>query len=268
MEVRDIQISQIKVGEHEQRIDEDDPGLAELAASIDRIGILVPLILEKKGDSFHLVSGHRRILAATRVGLSTVPCIITDSSKSSPSEITFAENFFRKDLSPVELACALRDCYTNAIMTVAEMAVGFHKTEHWVHSMIAIADWPGEVLEAVHTKKLSVSAAANLVLIRDDTYREFLVRQAVENGATARATAAWLQAERSMLPPEAAVNAPPVPMGAPAAPLVPQAPCLCCSQLFMVNEMSHVPICGPCIQILRAVGASGGVKSLTPMQPE
>ena len=267
LEIVEIPIERIKVGEHGQRIAIDDEAIAGLAASIGRVGVLVPLIVEEKGDTLQLVSGHRRLLAATRVGLSTVPCIIKDSTKADSHEITFAENFFREDLSPVELAGAMKDCLVNEIMTVTELAAGFHRSEHWVNSMVAIADWPSDVLGAIHEKVISVSAASNLAMVTDESYRFFLLRNAVEQGATARTTAAWLPAWRSVQPPEEAIKAEPVPAGHVQQPLVPQAPCLCCSQLFEVNQMSHVPVCGACIQLLRIAGASGGVQSMTPTPP-
>lgn len=253
-EVGQIPIDDIKVGEHAQRIDAEDPDTVELAASIRRVGIINPLVVVRDGDELHLLAGHRRLVAACLAGLKVVPCFIRPSEKDVDAEISFAENFFRKDLSPVELAAALKDCLTKETMTIQQLAAGFHKSEHWVHSMIAIADWPDDVLEALHNEQFSVSAAHNLACVTEPDYRAFLVRNAVESGATARTTAAWLQAWRSMAPPEEAITAEPVAAGTPRVPLVPQAPCLCCSQLFMVNKMSHVPICGGCIQVLRQVG--------------
>jgi len=255
-EIVHIPIGKIVVGEHEQRLQAQDSGIDELAASIRRLGVLVPLIVVRKGGDYRLVAGHRRIHAAGKAGLSAVPAIVRDSNVAEEAEVTFAENFFRKDLSPVELACALRDCLDDELMTVKELAAGFHRSEHWVAQMIAVAGWPPDVLEVIHEGVLSVSAAHNLAMVIDDSYRVFLVRNAVEQGATARTTAAWLQAWRAMQPPEEAVTAEPVPAGPVPVPMVPQAPCLCCAQLFKVNEMSHVPVCGACIQIIRQVGMS------------
>ena len=252
--IQEVPIRQIKAGDHEQRLAEEDDQLDGLAASIRRLGVLTPLILEKKGDTFQVVCGHRRLLAATRVGLSTVPCIIKSGVEVDAGEVTFAENYFRKDLSPVELACALKDCLDREQMTVRELADGFHKSEHWVHSMIAIGGWPADVQEAIHVKAISVAAASNLALVTDEDYRNFLLRNAVEAGATARTTSAWLQAWRQMQPAEEAITAEPVQGPGPAMPMVPQAPCLSCGQIFPVNQMSHVPMCGACIQIIRKVG--------------
>jgi len=260
-QIVEVPIEKIEVGKHEQRIDEEDISVQELAASIRRVGILVPLIVSRVGDSYVLIAGHRRLQASKMAGLSILPVVCRTGTVAQEAEVCFAENFFHKDLTPVELACALKDCLEQESMTVAELAAGFHKTEHWVHSMIAIAGWPSDVLGAIHEKGISVAAASNLVMVTDEEYRFFLLRNAVESGATARTTAAWLQAWQSMQPAEQAITATPLPPGAPQVPLVPQAPCLCCSQLFNMNEMSHVPVCGACIQLLRVVGTSVGVET-------
>jgi len=255
--VKEIPIRKIKVGEHEQRLDTQDEGIAELAASIRRIGIVVPISVFERQGFFLLVAGHRRYRAAIMSGMESVPAIVRKENAAENTEISFAENYFRKDLSPVELACAIKDCYTRATLTVKEIAAGFHRSEHWVHSMMAVADWPADVLGAIHEKGISVAAASNLVLVTDEQYRFFLLRNAVEQGATARTTAAWLQAWQAMLPPEEAITAEPVSMGTHQTPMVPQAPCLCCGQTFKVNEMSHVPVCGACVKIIRQIGMSG-----------
>lgn len=255
-QVVEVQVAKIQVGEYAQRIDPEDPETLDLAESIKSIGIINPLVVADNSGVLLLLTGHRRLVAARLAGLTDVPCFVRTSEKKVDAEIVFAENFYRKDLSPIELACALKDCLRKESMTVAELAAGFHRSEHWVHSMIAIADWPPELQEAIHNEKISVSAGGNLACVTEPTYRAFLIRNAVEQGATARTTAAWLQAFNQMQPPEEAITAEPVPQGTPREPLTPQAPCLCCSQLFKVNQMSHVPVCGACIQLLRVAGSS------------
>jgi len=257
-EVKEIQIGKIKVGAYEQRISGEDEGIAELAASITRIGLVNPVLVAKSGDGYTIIAGHRRLEAAKKAGLDTLPAIVQTGKKEVEAEISFAENFFRKDLSPVELAAALKDCVENQVMTYEELAEGFHRSVHWVKRMVAIYDWPADVLHEVHAENMSIAAAANLACITDSTYRQFLIRNAVENGATARTTAAWLQAFRSMQPPEQAVTAEPVPGVIPKQPLIPQAPCFSCGTMFEVNQISHVPMCGSCIQTIRRATMSGG----------
>lgn len=253
-EIKEIPIGQIMVGEHEQRLSLDDDSLNGLVASIKRLGILQPLIVRKQDSRIYLVAGHRRLAAAKKVGLESVPCIVRVGIDDLEHEVVFAENFFRKDLSPVELACAMKDIREKGEIGLAELAAGFHRSEHWVVRMIAIADWPGDVQEAIHEGSLSVSAASNLAVVFDNAYRGFLVRNAVEQGATARTTASWLQAWRAMQPAEEAITSEPVSMGTHQTPMVPQAPCFICAEVFKVDEVSYVPICGGCIKLIKQGG--------------
>ncbi len=253
IEVKDIPIGKIQVGEHAQRLVIEDDTISELAASIGRIGMVNPLMVSVSGDSYLLVAGHRRLQAAKKCGLTVVPCIVAGAGKHVATEVSFAENMFRKDLSPMELACAIRDVMDKNVMPLEELAAGLHRSAEWLRRMVSMLDWPADVLNAIHAGWLSVSAAHNIALITDETYRVFLLRNAEESGATARTTAAWLQAWRSMVPVEEATTAEPVPSGSRVEPMVPQAPCICCSEVFRSDELSHVPVCAGCIRAIRNV---------------
>lgn len=256
-QIREIPIDEIKIGEHDQRMELDEDEVTKLAASIGRVGLLYPIIVRRDGDMYLVLDGHTRLAACKRIGYKVIGCTFGSSSGENSAEIAFAGNFFRKDLSPIELAAAICDCVAGDSMTIEDLATGFGRTVHWVKRMMAIMAWPSDVQKAVHNEGLSVSAASNLACVTDDSYRSFLVRNGVEAGATARTTAAWLQAWRAMQPQEEAVQAVPVEGHPVAIPAVPQAPCLCCSQMFEVNMMSHVPICGACVKLIRSVGQTG-----------
>lgn len=245
--IHDVAIAQIQVGRHEKRVDQEDVDVDELAASIRNIGIIQPLILEKEGDTFHLVAGHRRLLAATRVGLPNVPCIVQDCDQARSTETAFAENFFRRNLTAVELAAAIRGCIDDKIMTIAELAKGMHKSEQWICDQAKMTTWAPEVLQAIHVGAISVSAARNLAAVTDARYRKFLLHNAVENGVTARVTAAWLQAWQLSRPPEAALSTAPADGPAQQPPVVPQAPCLFCSNVYRTDALNYMPVCGQCL---------------------
>lgn len=257
MDVKNIPLEKIKVGEYAQRIESEDDGIEELAVSIRRVGMLVPVVVFRDGDTFVLVAGHRRVVAAKDAGLDVVPAIVREAGEAQAKEVSFAENLFRKDLSPIELAAAIKDCLDQNTLSIDELAAGLHRSCHWVQSQVALLNWPDDVLEVIHHGKISISAASNLACVEDDVYRGFLVRQAVENGATARATAAWLQAYRSMEPAEEAVTREPEPAGGAVQPAVPQAPCIVCSNVYRTDELSHVPVCVHCIRTIRNIGQAG-----------
>ncbi len=253
-EIVEIPVEKIDVGDNALRMEFDDEEVSDLAASIRRIGVIVPLVVAAVGDRFSLVAGHRRLKAAANAGLATVPCIVRKDSESGRREVSFAENLFRTDLTPIEVAAGIKDILKNETMTLEELAKAVHRSTHWIAHMLDMLTWPDDVLQAIHDGWLSVAAGANIALINDDTYRGFLLKNAHEGGATARTTAAWLQAWCSMEPVEVAVNREPGPADAASIPAIPQAPCICCMQVFRTDELAHVAICTGCVAAIRGVG--------------
>jgi ParB family chromosome partitioning protein len=254
-EVRDIPIGLVDVGDYNQRFGIDPEELDGLCGSVRRVGILEPLLVRCSGDRFVLVVGHRRYAAAVRVGLATVPCIVRDGTEAQSREEAFAENLFRSDPSPVELAVAIAKATEDGEHSIEQIADGMRRSPEWVRRQLAMLRWPEDVLQCVHRGSISVAAAANLAMVAEDTYRSYLLENAAANGATARTTAAWLQAWEAALPSQQAVQQPPVDSETRATPMMPQAPCLCCGQVKRTDELSHVPLCGPCINRVRRLDA-------------
>lgn len=81
--------------------------VAQLSASIDEIGLLHPVIVQRDGDDFRLVAGYRRLLAASRAGKTEIPALII-SGDACAIQIQLAENLQREDLNPLERALAVR----------------------------------------------------------------------------------------------------------------------------------------------------------------
>lgn len=83
--------------------------LQELAASIRQMGIIQPLTVRKLGESYGVVSGHRRLLAAKMAGLGEVPCILLNLDPGEELLISLTENLQREDLDCFQEAELLRE---------------------------------------------------------------------------------------------------------------------------------------------------------------
>lgn len=256
-EILQIPIGKLAADQHALRLEVDNEELDDLAASIRRIGIIVPLVVVGADDGYTLVAGHRRLAAAKRVGLQEVPCIVHEGDQLRTTETAIAENLFRTDLTPVEQGSAIKDILDQKIMDIPEVARMVHRSEHWVRAQLSLLTWPADVLEAIHNGKISVSAASNLAMVHDDTYRVYLLTNAVESGATARTTAAWLQAYRASKPPEAALEQLPAAGPAPVTPALPQAPCIVCNEMFRTDGLAMVMVCTNCVNAIRASMVQG-----------
>jgi len=255
-DVVEVEVEKIQVGNYATREDYDDEGMPELTASVGRLGVLNPLVCRRQDDNLVLVAGHRRLTAAKRAGLLRVPVRISEDSESTAAEIAFAENLFRKDLSPVELASSIVDTLEQNAMTPEQLCKALRRSQQWLKQQVDMLKWPEDVLQAIHQGQISVSAAANLALVTEDKYRDFLLKHALQSGATARLTAAWLAAWQGSQPVEQAIEQPPVEGTELQTPMVPQAPCLCCHEIYRTDMLAHVPLCQHCINRVSTMNSS------------
>ena len=86
----------------------EDTAMDELVESIRVHGILSPLLARPKGDGYELVSGHRRRLAAQKLGLSTVPVLVRKMTDDEAVILMVDSNLQRENLLPSEKAFAYK----------------------------------------------------------------------------------------------------------------------------------------------------------------
>ena len=92
---------------HPYRVRED-AAMDELVESIRVHGILSPLLARPKGEGYELVSGHRRRLAAQKLGLPTVPVLVREMTDDEAVILMVDSNLQRENLLPSEKAFAYR----------------------------------------------------------------------------------------------------------------------------------------------------------------
>ena len=92
---------------HPYRVRED-AAMDELVESIRVHGILSPLLARPKGEGYELVSGHRRRLAAQKLGLPTVPVLVREMTDDEAVILMVDSNLQRENLLPSEKSFAYK----------------------------------------------------------------------------------------------------------------------------------------------------------------
>lgn len=86
----------------------EDTAMDELVESIRVHGVLSPLLARPKGEGYELVSGHRRRLAAQKLGLPTVPVLVREMTDDEAVILMVDSNLQRENLLPSEKAFAYK----------------------------------------------------------------------------------------------------------------------------------------------------------------
>lgn len=148
----DVDPATLEANPHNVRTKARD--IDDLAASIAKVGVLVPLVVRSNGNGHHvIVAGHRRALAAVKAGVGSVPVIVHDYDDEGQAELTamMVENLHREDL------------------TAADEAKGFEQLAAFGMSIDEIAKLTGRKTERITTGlQVAKSATSSAVAAKYD----------------------------------------------------------------------------------------------------
>ncbi|MEL7031865.1 MAG: ParB/RepB/Spo0J family partition protein [Pseudomonadota bacterium] len=105
--VSEFAVSDIRPNPAQPRRTFSETELEELANSIQKRGVLQPILLRPDPDApnqYQIVAGERRWRAAQRAGLKTIPAVVRDMDELQLLEVGIIENVQREDLNPIEEA--------------------------------------------------------------------------------------------------------------------------------------------------------------------
>ncbi len=162
--------------------------LEELTRSVERHGVVQPLVVRPAGAGYQLVTGERRWRAAQRAGLGTIPCLVRETTDGETLQIALVENLQREDLNPMDAAAGYRQLIEQFDSTQEQIANIVGKSRSAVANTLRLLELPAEVQTAVragtltegHARALlglgkdveTIRAAAAEVLEKDLTVRE------------------------------------------------------------------------------------------------
>jgi ParB family chromosome partitioning protein len=117
----------------------DSKDLEELTASVREHGIIQPLIVSPGASgSYTLIAGERRLEAAKRAGLRTVPAITRQASDRDLLELALIENIQRAELNPLEEADAYRQLTEDFGLSHEEVALRVGKSRPAVSNIMRL----------------------------------------------------------------------------------------------------------------------------------
>lgn len=138
----------------------DEDEIDKLAETIKAHGIRQPLTVVKANTpgKFHVISGERRLRAAKKAELKTVPCILINDANNL-EEIALIENIQREDLHPIELAAAyssLLSKYEYGDITSLGKRIG--RTKSHISETLSYNNIPQEIKDFLLQKNIKSRA--------------------------------------------------------------------------------------------------------------
>lgn len=166
-----------------RRVFKDDE-LNQLAKSIEQKGILQPILLKEIGDDkYSIIAGERRWRAAKKIGLKTVPAVISNLADEEIFEVALIENIQREDLNPIEEAEGYRKLIKEYGYTQEKVAEIVSKSRSHIANLIRLLNLPENIQESIKQGEISVGHGKLLLGSNDP---EQLLKKILEEDLSVR----------------------------------------------------------------------------------
>jgi ParB family chromosome partitioning protein len=181
-----IPISDIKPNSAQPRRHFEEESLDELASSINKYGLIQPIMVKRGDTGYELVAGERRWRAARKAGLKEIPSIIRDVSAEENALFALIENIQREDLNPMEEAGAYRGIMDDYGFTQEEVAKSVGKSRPYVANTLRLLKLPEMVREYISEGKLSAGHANAIGSVAGDSAKLRLAERIIKEGLSVR----------------------------------------------------------------------------------
>ena len=156
-EIHQISISSIMTNPFQPRIDFDNEEIKGLAESINKQGLLQPVVVRKKNDFYEIISGERRFRAFKYLKKDFVPCIIKNGvTDREMLELALIENIQREELNEIEKALAYQKLILEYNYTHEQLSEQLGKSRAVITNSIRLLNLPDEIQSELRKNSISM----------------------------------------------------------------------------------------------------------------
>jgi len=184
-----VPVDSVRRNPRQPRMHFDPQELEELTASVREHGILQPLIVSAEADgSYTLIAGERRLEAARRAGLRTVPVLVRQIGERGRLELALIENLQRADLNPLEEAEAYRQLHEEFGLSHEEIARRVGKSRVAITNTLRLLSLAQPLKQALLEGAISEGHARALLTLLTPEAQVAALRTVLQQGLTVRQT--------------------------------------------------------------------------------
>lgn len=163
----------------------DDEDMDDLVSSIKDNGVITPIVVRTlahdEPKSYEIISGHRRVHAASKAGLKEVPAVIKEMSDDEATVLMVDSNMQRQTILPSERAYSLKMKYDalkhqgkrsdltlahdEPKLASAELGQSVGMSAAMVKRYIKLTELIPEIMERVDDKRISVNLGYQIAFI-------------------------------------------------------------------------------------------------------
>lgn len=160
--------------------------LDELALSIEKDGLLQPILVREDAEGYEIIAGERRWQASQLAGLKKVPVRIKEADDVKVLELALIENLQRSDLNPIEEAYGYKRMMERGNRTQSEVASAVSKGRSTIANALRLLDLPEDAQQMLYEEKITAGHARAILAIPSDEGRAKLTEKLAKEKLSVR----------------------------------------------------------------------------------
>lgn len=187
-QIQDIELDKIVPNRYQPRREFSDDSIKELAETLDKDGLLQPIVVREDGeDHYEIIAGERRYRAAKSLNWETIPAIVNNMNDDQAASLALIENLQREGLNPIDEAKA----YTNLMklndLTQTALAKDMGKSQSYVANKLRLLKLDDDVQKALIEGKITARHGRALLNLSDDD-QERVLKEIEDKGLNVKQT--------------------------------------------------------------------------------
>ena len=158
----------------------------ELAASIEKEGLLQPILVRKVGQRYQIIAGERRWQACKQLGLEKVPIRVKNATDDKAIELALIENIQRSDLNPIEEAYGYKRLMERRGMTQTEVAQAVSKGRSTIANALRLLELPEDAQQMLYEEKITAGHARAILSVQTPSGRKKLTEKLIQEKLSVR----------------------------------------------------------------------------------
>ena len=182
----EIALEEIKKNPYQPRTYFNEEKLNELKESIEKNGLLQPIIVKKAVKGYYIIAGERRYRAFELLGRKEIPAIIKEMTDEEMMVFAVLENLQREDLSALEESESYKNLMDKMSLTQEELAKKLGKSRPYIANSLRLLKLPTEIKNKLEQGVISTAHARTLLSLKTKKAMEEVCVLVVERKMSVR----------------------------------------------------------------------------------
>lgn len=182
----EIALDEIKKNPYQPRTYFNEEKLNELKESIEKNGLLQPIIVKKAVKGYYIIAGERRYRAFELLGRKEIPSIVKEMTDEEMMVFAVLENLQREDLSALEESESYKNLMDKMSLTQEELAKKLGKSRPYIANSLRLLKLPVEIKNKLEQGVISAAHARTLLALKTKKAMEEVCALVVERKMSVR----------------------------------------------------------------------------------